>query len=147
MLKLKLHLDADTSSKSLHSALVSKRHDVTRTPNDWMSLNASDKTQLLRSTAQGRCIFTFNVRDFIVLSQQYPQQGASQFLFWNESITVIARRYDEAIHRIVRSGKFCYCFTALRFVLFEKAERQRNDLQKKWDVPSSTWRYYPCCSE
>ncbi|MGJ5675688.1 MAG: DUF5615 family PIN-like protein [Nostochopsis sp.] len=75
MVKLKVHLDADTSSKSLHSALVSKGHDVTRTPNDWMPLDASDETQLLRSTAQGRCIFTFNVRDFIVLAQQYPQHG------------------------------------------------------------------------
>ncbi|BAY23769.1 hypothetical protein NIES2100_35610 [Calothrix sp. NIES-2100] len=75
MVKLKLHLDADTSSKSLHSALVSKGHDVTRTPNDWMPLDASDETQLLRATAQGRCIFTFNVRDFIVLAQQYPQHG------------------------------------------------------------------------
>lgn len=40
-----------------------------------MPLNASDETQLLRSTAQGRCIFTFNVRDFIVLAQQYLQHG------------------------------------------------------------------------
>ncbi|BAY13255.1 DUF5615 family PIN-like protein [Calothrix sp. NIES-2098] len=75
MVKLKLHLDADTSIKSLHSALVSKGHDVTRTPNDWMPLDASDEIQLLRATAQGRCIFTFNVRDFIVLAQQYPQHG------------------------------------------------------------------------
>jgi hypothetical protein len=75
IVKLKLHLDADTSTKSLHSALVTRGHDVTRTPNDWMPLDASDETQLLRSTAQGRCIFTLNVRDFTVLSQQYPQHG------------------------------------------------------------------------
>lgn len=75
MAKLKLHLDADASSKALHSALVSKGHDVTRTPNDWMPLDASDETQLLRSTAQGRSIFTFNVKDFLVLAQQYPQHG------------------------------------------------------------------------
>jgi Domain of unknown function (DUF5615) len=75
MVKLKLHLDADTSIKALHQALVSKGHDVTRTPNDWMPLDASDETQLLRSTAQGRCIFTFKVRDFIVLAQQYPQHS------------------------------------------------------------------------
>ncbi|WP_414566960.1 DUF5615 family PIN-like protein [Nostoc sp. CCY 9925] len=75
MVKLKLHLDADTSSKSLHSELVSKGYDVTRTPNDSMPLDASDEIQLLRSTAQGRCIFTFNIRDFIVLSQQHPEHG------------------------------------------------------------------------
>ncbi|BAZ80111.1 DUF5615 family PIN-like protein [Sphaerospermopsis kisseleviana CS-549] len=75
MVKLKLHLDADTSSKSLHLALVSKGHDVTRTPNDWMPLDASDEIQLLRATSQGRCIFTFNIRDFIVLAEKYPQHG------------------------------------------------------------------------
>jgi hypothetical protein len=26
-------------------------------------------------TSQGRCIFTFNVRDFLVLAQHYPQHG------------------------------------------------------------------------
>jgi len=75
MAKLKLHLDADASIKALHSALVSKGHDVTRTPNDWMPLDANDETQLLRSTARGRSIFTFNVKDFLVLAQQYPQHG------------------------------------------------------------------------
>ncbi|MBW4561851.1 MAG: DUF5615 family PIN-like protein [Mojavia pulchra JT2-VF2] len=101
MVKLKLHLDADTSNKSLHSALVSKGHDVTRTPNDWMPLDASDETQLLRATAQGRCIFTFNVRDFIVLAQQYPQHGgiilAAQ-ISWSVSdlITALDRLLCEA---------------------------------------------------
>lgn len=32
MSKLRLHLDADTSIKALHTALVSCGHDVTRTP-------------------------------------------------------------------------------------------------------------------
>ncbi len=54
----KLHLDADTSIKALHSALVARGHDVTRTPNPWMPEDASDKAQLLQATAQGRCIFT-----------------------------------------------------------------------------------------
>jgi len=30
---------------------------------------------LLGSTARGRCIFTFNIRDFMPLAQQYPQHG------------------------------------------------------------------------
>ncbi len=75
MAELKLHLDADTSIKSLHSALVSKGYDVTRTPNEWMPEDASDEIQLLRSTAQGRCIFTFNIKDFLALASQYPQHG------------------------------------------------------------------------
>ena len=65
--KLHLHLDADASSKALHSALLKLGHDVTRTPSSWMPLDASDEMQLLGATAQGRAIFTYNIRDFIVL--------------------------------------------------------------------------------
>ncbi len=73
--KLRLHLDADTSRVSLWRALLEYGHDVTRTPNDWMPLDASDEQQLLGATAQGRCIFTFNIRDFIHLSKNYPYHG------------------------------------------------------------------------
>ena len=52
--KLHLHLDADTSSKALHNALIERGHDVTRTPTEWMPLDASDEQQLLGATAQGR---------------------------------------------------------------------------------------------
>jgi hypothetical protein len=38
-------------------------------------LDASDELQLLGATAQGRCIFTFNIRDFLVLADRYPQHG------------------------------------------------------------------------
>jgi hypothetical protein len=71
----RLHLDADTSIKALFSALVERGHDVTRTPNDWITPDASDEAQLLAATAQGRCIFTFNVRDFVVLAHSYPRHG------------------------------------------------------------------------
>ena len=75
MSKRLLYLDADTSIKALHQALVSLGHDVTRTPTDWMPMDASDEVQLLGATAQGRCIFTFNIRDFLVLAERYPQHG------------------------------------------------------------------------
>ena len=42
MAKLRLHLDADTSQISLMRALVERGHDVTRTPNPWMDLDATD---------------------------------------------------------------------------------------------------------
>lgn len=71
----KLHLDADTSSKSLYKALLERGHDVTRTPTPWMPRDAADERQLLGATAQGRCIFTFNVRDFLALAKQHPQHG------------------------------------------------------------------------
>jgi len=75
MPELRLHLDADASSKALHAALSERGHDVTRTPNDWMPRDASDEWQLLGATAHGRCIFTFNVRDFVALAKQYPRHG------------------------------------------------------------------------
>lgn len=75
MPELRLHLDADASSKALHEALVERGHDVTRTPTDWMERDASDERQLLGATAHGRCIFTFNVRDFVALTKQYPRHG------------------------------------------------------------------------
>ena len=40
-----------------------------------MPLDATDEAQLLGATAQGRCILTFNVRDFMVLAQRYPHHG------------------------------------------------------------------------
>ena len=71
----RLHLDADASSRALHAALVEYGHDVTRTPNDWMSSDTSDEGQLLGATAHGRCIFTFNIRDYIALAHRYPRHG------------------------------------------------------------------------
>ena len=75
MPNLKLHLDADASSKALYRTLLDRGHDVTRTPNEWMPRDATDERQLLGSTAQGRCIFTFNVRDFLVLAKLHPHHG------------------------------------------------------------------------
>ena len=71
----RLHLDAYASSRALHAALVARGHDVTRTPTDWMPRDASDDRQLLGAPAQGRCIFTFNIRDFLVLARRYPRHG------------------------------------------------------------------------
>lgn len=75
MPKPSLHLDADTSSKALYQALIARGHDVSRTPNDWMRRDASDERQLLGATSHGRCIFTFNIRDFLALAKQHPRHG------------------------------------------------------------------------
>ena len=75
MARPKLHLDADASIRALHAALAGLGHDVTRTPNEWMPHDASDVAQLLGATAQGRVIFTFNVRDFVILARRYPRHG------------------------------------------------------------------------
>jgi len=48
---------------------------VTRTPNEWMAYEASDERQLLGATTHGRCIFTFNIGDFMALAKKHPQHG------------------------------------------------------------------------
>lgn len=75
MPKPRLHLDADTSYKSLQKALQDLGHDVSRTPADNIPLDAGDRQKLLESTAQGRCIFTFNIADFMILSKELPNHG------------------------------------------------------------------------
>lgn len=73
MTKPRLHLDADTSIKALHKTLRERGHDVTRTPTKWMPLDADDRGQLLGATAQGRILFTFNIPDFLALTNIYPE--------------------------------------------------------------------------
>lgn len=61
--------------RALHTALVTRGHDVTRTPTAWIARDASDTEQLLGATAQGRVLLTFNTHDFPVLAQHYPHHG------------------------------------------------------------------------
>ena len=72
MARPKLHLDSDTSRKALLMALLDRGHDVTRTPQTDLPEDASDDLQLLWATAQGRIIFTHNIRDFIHMTSKYP---------------------------------------------------------------------------
>jgi hypothetical protein len=81
MPRVRLHLDEDTSNKALHQALIDRGHDVTRTPTDWIHLKATDEEQLLAATAQGRCTFTYNVRDFTLLSETYPSHRGILFAY------------------------------------------------------------------
>lgn len=75
MSKPRLHLDADISIKALQAALVARGHDVTRTPNAWITEDASDELQLLAASAQGRCIVTYNVSDFVRLARRIPNHA------------------------------------------------------------------------
>ena len=72
MSRPKLHLDADASQKTLLEALLKRGHDVTRTPWPGLPLDADDNYQLIWAAAQGRVIFTHNIRDFIRKTEQYP---------------------------------------------------------------------------
>ena len=75
MPKPRLHLDADASRKDLHTALISKGHDVTRTPAPGLALDASDEFQLLWASTHDRVLFTFNIGDFLHLARRLPEHG------------------------------------------------------------------------
>jgi hypothetical protein len=97
MAKLRLHLDADASNKALHNALTSRGHDVTRTPNPWMPQDANDEAQLLGATAQGRCIFTFNIRDFMPLAGKFPAHGGIILATQNWLLSDLIDSLDRAL--------------------------------------------------
>jgi hypothetical protein len=40
-----------------------------------MAEDADDEAQLLGATAQGRVVFTFNVRDFMALAERHPHHA------------------------------------------------------------------------
>lgn len=73
MAKPRLHLDADASRKDLFNALVSKGHDVTRTPEPGLAFDASDEFQLLWASAHDRILFTFNIADYLKLARMIPE--------------------------------------------------------------------------
>ncbi|HEV2853576.1 MAG TPA: DUF5615 family PIN-like protein [Thermoanaerobaculia bacterium] len=76
-------MDEDTSRKVIHQGLIDRGHDVTKTPADWIHLGVTDEEQLLAATAQGRCIFTYNIGDFTRLSRIHP--GHRGILFAHQS--------------------------------------------------------------
>ena len=73
MTKPKLHLDEDASNPGLYNALITKGHDVTHTPNEWIQKEASDEEQLQKATEQGRSIFSFNAKDYIRIAKKTPK--------------------------------------------------------------------------
>ena len=73
MTKIWLHLDADSSRRDLYEALLSRGHDVTRTPEKGLPRDASDQYQLLWAAAHDRVLFTFNVKDYIQLAGEMAE--------------------------------------------------------------------------
>ena len=52
---------------------------MTRTPADWIAFDADDERQLLASITQNRCLFTFNITDFMRLSVIHPHHRGILF--------------------------------------------------------------------
>lgn len=95
MSRVRLHLDEDASWQALQLALIDRGHDVTRTPSDWIHLKATDEEQLLAATAQGRCIFTYNVPDFTRLAGIYPEHRGILFAYQSKwSLSGLVKALD-----------------------------------------------------
>jgi hypothetical protein len=95
MPEVRLHLDADTSRKSVYKALLERGHDVTRTPADWIAFDADDERQLLAAIAQNRCLFTFNIADFTNLARAHPHHRGILFAAQKSwSVTDLIRALD-----------------------------------------------------
>jgi hypothetical protein len=95
-----LHLDADASIKAVHNALRERGHDVTRTPNDWIQFDADDRAQLIGATAQGRVLFTFNIRDFQVLAKAYSTHHGIILAAQNRwTINELIESLDQALNQ------------------------------------------------
>ncbi len=79
MTKPKLHLDNDASNKVMAQALTAKGHDVTRTPQRDLPVDATDEEELFWAIRNNRILFTYNIGDFSRLAQLYPNHRGIAF--------------------------------------------------------------------
>jgi predicted nuclease of predicted toxin-antitoxin system len=70
---IRLYLDEDFHP-DLADALRQHGHDCRSCVEAGM-LGESDEEQLTYATAEGRCLVSFNVADFVALAQQWAQRG------------------------------------------------------------------------
>jgi len=70
-MKIELFLDEDIHSGLAH-ALRKRGYDVVHAQ-ELDRKGLSDSNQLLFAIQQKRCIFTFNVKDFVILHNQYAK--------------------------------------------------------------------------
>ena len=71
--RIRLYLDEDVHP-DLADAIRNNGFDCQSATEAGM-LGKSDKEQLVYATAQGRCLVTFNIRDFRLLACQWAQMG------------------------------------------------------------------------
>lgn len=76
-MKIRLFLDEDVHSQ-LAQALRRRGFDVTHAQ-ELDRKRRSDPEQLEYAVEQRRCIFTFNIRDFVLLHNEYAERGQEHF--------------------------------------------------------------------
>jgi predicted nuclease of predicted toxin-antitoxin system len=72
-MRIKVYLDEDVPF-SFSQALLLRSVDVVTTQQG-ENKGLSDKEQLVYAIKEGRCIFTHNKRDFILLNNEYLREG------------------------------------------------------------------------
>jgi predicted nuclease of predicted toxin-antitoxin system len=77
MAKPKILLDEDVHS-ALSGSLRKRGYDAVHAQ-DLKRKGITDIEQLLFSAGQGRCLFTFNVKDFVVLHEQFILTNKTHF--------------------------------------------------------------------
>jgi hypothetical protein len=70
---IRLYLDEDVHPE-LAEALRQQGHDC-QTAAEAATLGTTDEQQLRYASAQGRCLVSFNVRDYVALAQEWAQAG------------------------------------------------------------------------
>jgi predicted nuclease of predicted toxin-antitoxin system len=70
---IRLYLDEDFHP-DIAAALRQHSHDC-QSALEARMLGKSDEEQLKHATAQGRCLLSFNVADFVILAQQWVMAG------------------------------------------------------------------------
>jgi len=64
-----------------------------------MCADATDAEQLIGATRHGRCIFTFNVRDFLVLAQRHPGHAGIILSTQNRSLSMLIEALDRLLQQ------------------------------------------------
>ncbi len=96
-MKPKLFLDEDVHV-DLEAALRRRGYDVVHAQEVGRK-GKSDPEQLAYAVEQGRCVFTFNVGDFVVLHNEYTRSGEEHC-----GILVLKQRpVGETLHRLLRA--------------------------------------------
>lgn len=96
-----LYFDEDSVNRALIRALAARGMDVTNAI-DAGHAGSPDRVQLEHATADGRVLFTYNVRDF-ALHTQFRQHGRSH----TGLILAVQQRYTvgEQMRRILRMNR------------------------------------------
>ena len=105
-MKIELFLDEDVHSGLAH-ALRKRGYDVVHAQ-ELDRKGRSDSDQLLFAIQQKRCIFTFNVKDFVILHNHYAKSRKEH---WGVIFTKYEKNYIINAKNIFLCAYAWHCFS------------------------------------